>query len=162
MDKLLDPVLNVYEKRKIWFFIVIIICIISAWLIGAHKINVNIESLETIANLSLAIFGINGAFITFFITLDNSEIFKSLKNKYHHLYKDLLNRFKYNMIYAVILNLSVFLILTFRDCNIIYINVIVAIFFIYILIENLIGFLYLLDITNNLITKKKETENKME
>lgn len=162
MDKLLNPILNVYEKRKIWFFIVIIICIISSWLIGTHKINVKIESLETIANLSLAIFGINGAFITFFITLDNSEIFESLKNKYHHLYKDLLNRFKYNMIYAVVLNLSVFLILAFRDCNVIYINVIVANFFIYILIENLIGFLYLLDITNNLITKKKEKENKME
>ena len=36
-------------------FIVIIICIISSWLIGTHKINVKIESLETIANLSLAI-----------------------------------------------------------------------------------------------------------
>lgn len=120
----------------------------------------NIQSLDTIANLSLAIFGMNGAFLTFFITLDNSEIFKTLKQTYSNLYKNLLNRFKINIIYAVILNILVFLILTFQNSDIVIINMITTFIFTYVLIENLVGFLYLLDISSNLITKKKVKESK--
>ncbi|UBH14836.1 hypothetical protein [Macrococcus armenti] len=100
----------------------------------------------------------NAAFITFFITLDKSPIFIKLKERYNHLYLSLLERFKANMLFSLLLNIIIFLILAFKESENIYINSIATLIFIYIFIQVIIGFVYLLDISSTLLTKKQDKE----
>lgn len=111
--------------------------------------------------MSLALFAINGAFLTFFITLDKSPIFIKLKERYSHLYVNLLNRFKHNMLYAICLNVLIFLILAFKESDLLILNTVTTFIFVYVVIQVLLGFIYLLDISNSLLTNRVEKEDVM-
>lgn len=84
-----------------------------------------------------------------------------LKARYSHLYVNLLNRFKHNMLYAIGLNVLIFLILAFKESELLIFNTITTFIFVYVVIQVLLGFIYLLDISNSLLTNKVEKENVM-
>lgn len=163
MNRFVNKLLLVHEMKCIWTVIKalvsIIIIMIYVYYINKRNIDVNLDSLEVIASLSLAFFAINGAYLTFFITLDKSPIFNKLRKNYDHLFKELNNRFKNNMIYAVLLNVCIFLILLFKDSSNITWDCIAIFVFTFLTIEVIAGFIYLLDISNNLISNKIEKEH---
>lgn len=158
IKKLIDYLLLFSEKVFWWNLVSLIISASISWLIGFNIIEINVDSLEIVSNLSLGLFGVNAAFITFFITLDKSPIFIKLKERYNHLYLSLLERFKANMLFSLLLNLIIFLILAFKESENIYINSLATLIFIYIFIQVIIGFVYLLDISSTLLTKKQDKE----
>lgn len=152
MKNFIDYILDNYEKsytKYIYFILSIVLSIITMIL----KNYIDITSLEILSNLSLTYIGINTAFLTFFITLKESVVFKKLREYYSHLYKELHLRFKNNIIICVIFNILIFLILSFKECDLWLINLLVGSIFFYLVFEIIIGSLYLLDVTVNLITK---------
>lgn len=159
MSKIFQKILLFSEKRVKWNVCNLIVCFIFSFFLCTFKIKLNLDNLDIISNLALAFFGINGAFMTFFITLDKSHIFNALKSRYNHLYGNLLNKFKNNMIFSVLLNIVVFMILMFKNYYNLYLNFIFIIVFLYLFIEVVLGFLYLLDITNSLLTRNEEKES---
>lgn len=159
MDKIINRILSSYEKRLLWT-IGVLIASISLSLLLIIQFHINIQSLNIIANLSLAFIAINAAFLTFFITLKESPIFIRLREKYKILYKNLNYRFKHNMTIAVLLNITIFLIFLFKDSSNIYMDILSTFVLIILIIENIVGFLYLLDISYNLIQAEKMKEKK--
>lgn len=157
MDKIINRILSYYEKRLFWTVGVIIVSTSLSYLL-ISKFHINIDSLNIVANLSLAFIAINAAFLTFFITLKESKIFIRLREKYKILYKNLNYRFKHNMTIAVLLNISIFLIFLFKDNSNIYLDFFSSFVLIILIIENVVGFLYLLDISYNLIQAEKMEE----
>src|SRR5699024_6788090 len=124
------------------------------------KTTINISSLEVIANLSLALIAINAAFFTFFITLKESPIFIRLRERFSDLYIELNIKLKHNIIVAILLSFSIFLVILYKHSDYLCLNFISSIIVIYLILENIIGFLYLLDITTNLIIAEKKTEER--
>ncbi|MEZ2459362.1 hypothetical protein ACBR55_12390 [Salinicoccus roseus] len=159
MNKIISHILKTYENRVLWISLTSISSLLVSWLV-LFKLTINLGALNNIANLSLALIAINVAFLTFFITLKESPIFKRLRNQYSKSYKSLNYRFKHNMIIAVLLNITIFMIILFDNSEIVILNYIASFILIILTFENIIGFLYLLDISYNLIQAEKMKERK--
>lgn len=159
MSKIFQKILLFSEKRVLWCICNLVICVFFSLILCGSKIKLNLDNLDIVSNLALAFFGINGAFMTFFITLDKSHIFNALKSRYNHLYGSLLNKFKHNMIFSVLLNIVVFVVLMFKNHYNFYLNFLFIVIFLYLFIEVVLGFIYLLDVTNSLLTRSEEKES---